>query len=234
MSEEYTGNQSQEAPARLTHSVPTLLIFGARSTALEIFDVVQLAYQHHFVEQLFVVGNDEEVETPAPQVRDADLAELVGTSAHNFRYILSFANQKLRAKCVEQMKELGVAPQTLLHPTVVMSPSASVGEGCYIAASTALSTNAVVSDHCIVNFNCTIGHDSQLDAHVMVNPGARVSGNVHIGARTMIGANAFVFQGTSVGTDCVIDAMTYVDRDIPNKQICSSKQALTVLRRVVF
>ncbi len=216
-----------------THSIPTLLIFGSRSTALEMYDLVQLAYQQHFVEVMFVVGNDEQVETPAPQVRDEELEALVLTGPHNFRYILSFANQKLRASCVKHMTDLGVQPYSLLHPQALISPSAQIAEGCYIAANVVVSSNAQIAEHCVVNFNCTVGHDTDIAEHVMMNPGARISGNVHIGARTMIGANSFVFQGKTVGADCIVDAMTYVDRDIADKQICSSKQ-LQVFRRVVF
>ncbi len=220
-----------------TASASTLLIFGARSTALEMYDLVQLAFQQEFPRVLFVVGNDEEVQAPSDCIRDSEVKAFVRSSQSKgdaLRYILSFANQKLRAKCVELMDELRVEATSLIHPRALISPSALVSSGTYIAAHVVVSSNAMIAKHCIVNFNCTVGHDTRIAEHVMMNPGARISGNVSIGERSMIGANALIFQGKCVGKDCVVDALSYVDRDVPDRQICSSKQALQVFRRVVF
>ena len=68
--------------------------------------------------------------------------------------------------------------------------------------------------------------------HVIINPGARVSGNVTIGSRVLIGSNSFISQGKHIGNDTLIDALTYIDRDIEKNRVCTSKK-IKILKRVV-
>jgi carbonic anhydrase/acetyltransferase-like protein (isoleucine patch superfamily) len=58
---------------------------------------------------------------------------------------------------------------------------------------------------------------------VFIHPGARVSGNCKIGERSLIGSNSFVYQNVKVGKDCLIDALTYLHEDVPDKMVVSSR-----------
>ena len=141
-------------------------------------------------------------------------------------------NQQTREKCLALAERLGLAPYTVLHPDAYVSDTASIGAGVYVAAHSSISSRARVHDHVIVNYNVTVGHDGVIGSHSVLNPGARISGNVSVGERVLIGANAFVFQGKQVGSDSRVDALTYIDRDIPPHSICSSKR-LEVHKRVI-
>lgn len=209
----------------------TLLVFGGRSTALEIAETAKLHHSDEF-SQVFLVVGDSEDEPPGGHLREKELGEFVAKQQVTPGFILSMWNQRIRQHCLNIAKDHALAPATVVHPMAFVSPTASLGHGTYIAAHGVVSTNAVVEDHVIVNFNVTVGHDSRIGTHSMLNPGVRISGNVSIGERVLVGANAFVFQGKSVGSDTLIDALTYIDRDIPERQICSSKQ-LKVFKRIV-
>lgn len=209
----------------------TLFVFGGKSTALEIHEAATRHVNRGLSGVVLVVMDDESPDGRS-RITRADLPDRVAALDDSAGYILSMWNQKVRRQFLELAQSLGMVPFTVIHPSAQISPTATLGKGVYVAANSVVSTSARIDDHAVVNFNVTVGHDSQIGSHTFLNPGARISGNVTIGQRALIGANAVVFQGKRVGDDSLVDALTYVDRDIEPNMICSSKE-LRVLRRVV-
>lgn len=208
----------------------TLLIFGGKSTAIEIAEIAKEFYETEFSNVKYVIGNTEK-KANDDQLFDSEISVFLKSNDCNF--IISFSDHNLRLKIENWMKEHNIKAANIIHPNAIISKSAIIGFGNYIAAFAIISTNAKIGDHNIINYCTTIGHDSTLGNHVIVNPGARVSGNVNIGSRILIGANSFIFQGKSIGDDTLIDALTYIDRDIDKKMICSSKH-VNIFKRVIF
>lgn len=208
-----------------------LFIIGGNSTALEIYEAVQMANENEYSSVTFVIGDHETANTNFKTITDSELSRYV--LGKDVSYIISLTNHKLRVKLVEAMEVVGLKPVNVVHPMAMVSPLAKLGVGIYVAAGTKISANATVDNHCILNFNTTIGHDAVLNEHVIISPGVRISGHVHVGARVLIGTNSVVYQGNKIGDDVMIDAMTYIKRDIDNGMICSSPVQLKVLKRVI-
>lgn len=195
----------------------TLLIIGGSSTALEIRECADLFYKDKFESIYNVIGDNEESYLDNV-IHDSELDTFIINK--NIAYIIGFTNQKLKRLFSEKLCEATKA--TIIHPTSFISPSAKVGSGSFVGATAVVSSNASIGEGCIVNIGVSIGHDAFVGDNCIFNPGARVSGNCKIGARTLFGANAFIFQGKMVGEDCAIDALTYVDRDIEDKKLCTN------------
>lgn len=207
-----------------------LLIIGGKSTALEIYDVVFNYFKDMYSKIVFVIGDNESMHDSFEYIKDSELEQYI--SNHNCCYIISFANHKLRVKFAYLFNNYGISPINVIHPSAIISKSANIGLGNYIAAGSIISFNTTINNHNIINFSCTIGHDVVINDHCIINPGARISGNVEIGSRVLVGTNSMIFQGVKIGNDCLIDALTYVDRNIEDNMICSSKQ-LKVFKRVI-
>ncbi len=207
-----------------------LLIIGGSSTALEINEAVQMGAKDAYSAITFVIGDNEAADASLKTITDSEVSEYV--KGKDAAYIISLTNHKLRLKLVEALEKEGLKPVNVIHPMAMISPSAKMGVGNYIAAGAKVSVNATVANHCIINFDTTVGHDAILEDHVMINPGVRVSGHVHIGARVLIGTNSAIYQGKKIGADVMIDAMTYINRDIESNMICSSARQLKVFKRV--
>lgn len=199
----------------------TLLIFGGKSTALEIREVAIDFYSSKYEKILLVVADNEVIDDKYEHISDKDLTEFI--NLNTCKYIIGFNNHERRKSLHKEMIKMKVEPANIIHPSAIVSKSSSIGLGNYIAAGSIVSSNAVIMDHCIINYHVTVGHDSLIKSNSVILPGSRISGNVVIGERVMFGANSFVFQGRSIGDDCIIDAMTYVSKDIDNFYICSSR-----------
>lgn len=203
-----------------------LFVFGGHSTAIEIAEAAA-CLPRRFTEVAFVVPEEE-----GPNGSTRISIEVLGDSdgIDGGYFILSMTDTTVRAKCLSIAESVGLRPASVVHPAAWISPSTVMGQGIYVAAGAAVSAHAQVDDHVMINFHALIGHDASVGQHTAINPGARVGGRCRIGQRVLIGANSFIFQGKSVGDDSVVDAMTYVDRDIDSGMICTSK-SLRVVKR---
>ena len=208
---------------------PTLIIFGGYSIALEIYEVAIEHYQEKFENIMLAISNSD-TKTSDNQLFDQELPDFI--NKNKCVYIISFINQQMRVKVEKLMKSYSIEAANIIHPSAIVYKSVQIGNGNYIAANVILSSNVTINNHVIINYSCTIGHDTVIHDHVIIHPGSNISGNVSIGARSLIGSNTFIFQGKSIGEDTIIDALTYVDRDIESNMICSSK-TIKVFKRSI-
>ncbi|MBR8537389.1 acetyltransferase [Carboxylicivirga sediminis] len=210
----------------------TLLIFGGQSTAIEIFEVIKRYFRNDYDKVYHVIANTEEKLNPS-YLYDSEVSDIANK---NTKFIISFANHKLRLKIEELMNSLGAEPTNVIHPKAEISPSATIGKGNYIAANAVISSNVNVGDNNVFNYNLVVGHDTTIENHNIINPGVSIGGNCHIASRTLIGANSFILQGKRIGNDCIVDALTYIDRDIDAGFIGTNRDYdnLRVLRRIKF
>lgn len=199
----------------------TLLIFGGKSTAIEIREVVITYYANIYKKVLLVRPDNEMVNDEFDYITTKDLSEFI--SINKCKYIVGFTNHNGRINTQQEMLRLKVQPVNVIHPSSIISESSIIGLGNYIAAGSIISTNAKICDNCIINYHVSIGHDSIINDNSIILPGSRISGNVTLGQRVLIGANSFIFQGISIGNDCIIDAMTQVIKDVEDSFICSSR-----------
>ena len=198
-----------------------LLIFGGKSTALEIREVINSFFATSYKKVLLVIPDNEIVNEKLDYILNKDLLAFV--RENNCKYIVGFSNQEGRERVQKEMLILNVDPVNVIHPNAIISESVELGLGNYIAAGSIVSYNAKILDHCIINYHVSIGHDALIKTNSVILPGSRISGNVIVGERVLIGANSFIFQGKSIGNDCIIDAMTYVKDDLEDFHICSSR-----------
>lgn len=196
----------------------TLYIIGGASTALEIREAIELISNPYdcIVNVIENGGNCR-----CSYVEDADLEVHLQRSLEKF-YIIGFTDQKLRAKYRELLESQGAIPANVIHPTAVLSKSAMLGVGNYVAAYAVISSETRVGNHNIVNIATSLGHNTIIGNDNMFNPGTRISGCVEIGNRCLFGANAFVYQGVHICSDCLIDAMTYLNQNLEEPSICTS------------
>ena len=121
-------------------------------------------------------------------------------------------NNNRRAHIFEEY-QLNCAP-VLVHPSAVVSPTASMGPGTLVVAGSIVNADTVVGRGVILNTACSVDHDCIIGDFVHISPGARLAGNVHIGAGTWIGIGAVVREGVRIGKNVIVAAGAAVVGDI--------------------
>lgn len=104
---------------------------------------------------------------------------------------------------------------TSIHPTAVISPTATIGHGTVVMPHAIINANAMVGEHCIINSGAIIEHESQVGHFSHVSPNATLTGGVTVGEGVHIGASATVIPGLRIGDWSIIGASSTVIDHIP-------------------
>lgn len=101
-----------------------------------------------------------------------------------------------------------------VHPSAVVSPSATLGFGPTVGAGAVINARARIGDNVIVNTGAIVEHDCVIGHHVHIATGARLAGAVTIGEGTHVGIGAVVRQCLNIGPDVLVGAGAVVVGDV--------------------
>ncbi len=125
-----------------------------------------------------------------------------------------------RQQLFDAFKAQGYHFAQVIHPSVIVSTSASLAEGVQIMAGTVIQAGVSVSENVIINTRASIDHDCCIGAHSHIAVGAILAGDIKIGNRVLVGAGSTVIQGLEIGDDSVVGAGAVVIRDVaPGKTV---------------
>jgi sugar O-acyltransferase (sialic acid O-acetyltransferase NeuD family) len=132
---------------------------------------------------------------------------------HESPIIISIGNNFTRKQIAEKLCcEYGIA----IHPSAIISPYASIGEGSVVMQGTIVQSSAHIGKHCIVNTGATVDHECVIEDYVHISPKATLCGNVYVEEGAWIGASAVVVPGVRIGKWSLIGAGSVVVSDIPD------------------
>lgn len=119
-----------------------------------------------------------------------------------------------RAGILARLTALGARLVTLAHPTAVISPSATLGAGSFLAAGAILGTRSSLGIGSILNTGAIVDHDVQVGPNTHIATGATLAGGTTVGRDVLIGAGAVLRQGLTVGDRAVVGAGSVVLRPV--------------------
>lgn len=162
-------------------------------------------------------------------VLGATAGVLAGRSSGNTVLHCAIGNNAVRARVTSAFEAAGFRFLTLVHPSVVIAPSATVGSGCYIAPLVMVGPSARIGNHVLINAHVSVGHHSVIEDCAQLSPGCRVNGHVRIGSRALVAANASIIPGITVEADAIVGANSAVIRTVR-----SGDTVIGVPAKVVF
>lgn len=191
-----------------------LIILGAGGTARDVLDwlpVLGAAGQEYHC--LGLLDDD-----PAKRGVDvggatvlAGLSDASGWS--DALFVDALGGPRSYRRRTEMVERTGLARErflTLVHPTAVVSPRASIGVGGLVYPFTMLGPGVRLGDHvtalshCSINHDASIGDGSILAAHVVLAGGVTVEDHCYLGAGARIRQGVQVGSGAMVGMGAVV------------------------------
>ncbi|RWP10334.1 MAG: acetyltransferase [Mesorhizobium sp.] len=137
----------------------------------------------------------------------------------------TMGNNRTRLAVHRKLVRTGFVAPSLIHPSAVVSPHASVGSGTVVMPNAVINAGAVIGDAVIVNTGATVDHDCQLGDGVHVSPGAHIAGEVVIGEASWIGIGAVVRETVSIGRGVTVGAGAAVIFHIADEQLVTGVPA---------
>ncbi len=130
------------------------------------------------------------------------------------RYIMGFTGAKKKS-LVDQLKSrFGINFDSLVHPSVIISPTVKIGEGALILAGSILSSGVSIGHHVFINKASTIGHDTCIGDYVTIQPGVRLSGYVKVDSGATLCVGAIILENILIGSGSTVAAGAVVLNDI--------------------
>ncbi len=129
-------------------------------------------------------------------------------------FFVAIGDNNVRSEIYKMAVALGYDIPSLIHPSAVISPHATIGLGTVIMAGAVVHANARIGNGCILSANCSVDYDCQIADSVHISPGVAIAGGVTIGEKTFVGTGASIIPGIKVGENCLVGAGAAVTRNI--------------------
>ncbi|HEX8547436.1 MAG TPA: acetyltransferase [Cytophagaceae bacterium] len=168
-----------------------------------------------------------------------DSGELASETSLEYKPDL-FAGEKMVVAIGDNMTRKLIAEQlyhsfgSAIHPSSIVSPSATIGEGSMILHNVVVQADASIGKHTIINTSSVVEHDCIVGDYCHIAPKGTLCGNVSIGEGSLLGAGAIVLPGISIGKWCVVGAGSVVTKNIPDFSIALGNPALIVRKNAHF
>lgn len=196
-----------------------LLVVGAGGHAKVVIDAARLAG----FEVVAAVG------------RDGDPAELMGVRVVRRgdpvdadAFIAAIGNNKTRAEAYAGYRELGMTAATVVHPSAIVSPEASLGAGTFLAAGAIVNVHARIGENAILNTGCKVDHDVVIGDHAHIGPNVALCGGVRIGEGVLMGVGSSVIPMAEVGEWSVVGAGAAVVDDLAGGTVFAGVPAVAI------
>lgn len=111
------------------------------------------------------------------------------------------------------------APETcfpvLRHPSAMVGPRVTLGEGVLVQAGCILTCDIQVGDFSVLNVGVSLSHDAVVCDFATLAPGSRLAGGATVGRCAEVGMGTHVIQLRHVGEKTQTGALAAVIRDLP-------------------
>lgn len=135
-------------------------------------------------------------------------------------------NNKLRVKFMKMAKEAGYKLPNFIHPSVVISPNVSIGEGVYILLGTHVMPHVTIGDYVMISMGVNLAHHTILEEGVFLSTGCNFGASIIAHKYAYCGISSTIMTGLhELGEDCLIGAGAVVIKDVPEKAIMAGVPA---------
>ena len=133
---------------------------------------------------------------------------------HAFIGLGTIGDTSPRRKLFEKAQILDFDLVNAIHPTAIISNSATMDPGITVMASAVINAEAKLGKNVIVNTSSVIEHDCVIGDHSHIATGARLASTVTVGEGAHIGAGATVRQSITIGEGAIVGAGAVVVDDV--------------------
>ena len=135
--------------------------------------------------------------------------------------LVAIGNSHVRERVFIDLQKKGLSLYTFVHPTALIMPGATIGQGSIICPNTIINAGARIGLNSVVNVFCSIGHDASIGPHSVLSPYSAMSGHSSIGECSFMGTRATLFPGVSMGWGAVVDAHSAVKKSVGDNMMVS-------------
>jgi len=197
-----------------------IIVVGSGSHAAELRDYICHNNFARPLERLKVIGYIDDDDQISYEHYDFEEPFLGHIKEHKIerdcKYLMGIANLDYRKAIVEKLESQGAEFIGLIHPTAIISQTATIDPTSIISHNASVGANAKIGRFNLLNSRCTVGHDTVIGDFNFISPQAAISGFTTIGNGNLIGTNACTIPGIKIGDNNKITAGMVITKNIKN------------------
>lgn len=139
--------------------------------------------------------------------------------------VVAIGDNRLRSVIGARLGHIGFTLPPIVHPSAIVSPSATIGDGTVVMPLAIVNASAVIGMMVIVNSGAVVEHDCTIGDGAHIAPGTRLGGTVTVGARTLVGIGSVVRPEAVIGDGAIVGAGSTVIGDIAAGEIATGSPA---------
>ncbi|WP_204355748.1 acetyltransferase [Marinobacter bohaiensis] len=147
------------------------------------------------------------------EVRGDTKALLEKLSAFN-GVVVGIGSNRIRAEKQAVLAKAGGNLVSIVHPSAVVSPYASIGAGSVVFANAVVNPCSMIGIGAIVNTGAVVEHDCVIGDFAHISPNAVLAGGAALGDEVWIGACASVRQMITIGRASIVGMGAVVTKDV--------------------
>lgn len=121
-------------------------------------------------------------------------------------FIPCIGNPVHKLAVAETIENRGGSFISLVHPTAVVAPDATIGKGVFCFINSVISIGARLEDFVTLNVAAVVGHDSRVGRGATLSPGSILCGNVNLERGVFLGTDSSVIPAKSMGAFSALGA----------------------------
>ena len=146
-------------------------------------------------------------------------------------YFVAIGNNAKRKEWFDRLKANRLSLINVIDKSALISPAATIGEGCFIGKLAILNHGSSVGDNCVINTRALVEHGCSIKNHVNLSTNSTLNGDVVCDNGSFIGSGSVINGQVTIGEWALVGSGAVVIRDvkehtvvvgIPAKEIKSS------------
>jgi sugar O-acyltransferase (sialic acid O-acetyltransferase NeuD family) len=129
--------------------------------------------------------------------------------------VLAIGIPHTRRMVAESLLAKGATFLSVVHPTAVVAPTASIGAGSIVCPHAVVSDAARLGACVLVNYHASLAHDASAGDFAVLSPYATLGGHAAVGADVFLALHASVGPGVAVGARSKVSANSCALFDVP-------------------
>lgn len=178
------------------HKRTDLILIGAGGLAYDVIDCVNEINQEKMSWNLLGVLDDTVQDFSYRGVEWIGTSDKAFSQAPDTHFLVCFSSPNhffLRKPFLEKMQarqDLHFA--NVIHPTVSLSPTASLGRGLFLSRGVIVGPQARVGNHVIVLFNSVVSRFVGIGDYSFLSANVNITGRCQVGESCYLGVNATI------------------------------------------
>ena len=145
----------------------------------------------------------------------------------NIALHIAIGNGDVRERISKELDNYSFS--SIYHPSAIVSDTAKIEEGNFLAAGAIVGPYAKLGKHCIVNHLAVVDHDCTVGDFCHISPHACLGGGAKIGKGVLVGSGSIILPGIVIGKNAIIGAGAIVTKNIQTGVTVAGNPAIPLI-----